>query len=158
MKFGVAVQALCDAGVDFVVIGGVAGNLHGSATVTFDLDICFSRNSANLPRLVQALAPFHPRPREFPANLPFIWDAATLRNASVFTLDTDLGKVDLLAEVLGVGSFDEVKACAVEVEAYGRRFAALNLPGLIQAKRATGRPKDLSALPELESLLEAQKE
>lgn len=39
MKFGVAVQALCDAGVDFVVIGGVAGNLHGSATVTFDLDI-----------------------------------------------------------------------------------------------------------------------
>ncbi|HEY7389780.1 MAG TPA: hypothetical protein VH640_14785 [Bryobacteraceae bacterium] len=158
MKFGVAVQALCDAGVDFVVIGGVAGNLHGSALVTFDLDICYSRSSTNLVRLVDAPAPFHPRPREFPAGLPFIWDSATLCNITILTLDTDLGKVDLLAEVSGVGPFEDVRAHAVEVEAYGRRFAALNLTSLIQAKRASGRPKDLSALPELESLLEAQEE
>jgi hypothetical protein len=122
MKFGVAVQALCDAGVDFVVIGGVAANLHGSAAVTFDLDICYSRSSINLPRLVQALAPFHPRPREFPTELPFVWDAATLRNITVLTLDTDLGKVDLFAEILGVGSFEEVKACAVELMEDGSRL------------------------------------
>jgi len=55
-----AFHALCDAGVDFVVIGGVAATLHGSAYVTFDLDICYSSASANLKRLKEALAPFHP--------------------------------------------------------------------------------------------------
>jgi hypothetical protein len=63
MQFEKAVQTLCDAGVDFVVIGGLAATLHGSAQVTYDLDICYSRASANLRRLVEALAPFHPRPR-----------------------------------------------------------------------------------------------
>jgi hypothetical protein len=155
MQFEKAVQALCDARVDFVVIGGLAATLHGSAQVTYDLDICYSRASANLHRLVEALANFHPRPRGFPADLPFIWDEATLRNGTVFTLQTDIGEIDLLAEVTGLGAFDEVKQQAITVEAFDRQIATLNLPGLIRAKRATGRDKDLIALAELESLLEA---
>ena len=58
MQFERAVQALCDADVDFVVIGGLAATLHGSAQVTYDLDICYSRAYANLRRLIEALAPF----------------------------------------------------------------------------------------------------
>jgi hypothetical protein len=104
MQFENAVQALCDAGVDFVVIGGLAATLHGSAQVTYDLDICYSRALANLHRLIDALAPFHPRPRGIPFGLPFVWDAATLRNGTVFTLQTDLGEIDLLAEVTGLGA------------------------------------------------------
>jgi hypothetical protein len=156
MQFERALQTLADAGVDFVVIGGVSATIHGSARVTFDLDICFSRVSANLQRLVSALAAFHPRPRGFPEGLPFVWDAGTLRNATVLTLQTDLGDLDLLAEVAGVGTYDEVQACSVLVDAFDRRIATLDLPGLIRAKRASGREKDLAALPELESLLEAQ--
>jgi hypothetical protein len=133
MQFAAAIQALCDSGVDFVVIGGVAANLHGSAVVTFDLDVCYSRASANLSRLTRGLAPFHPRPRGFPAEVPFVWDEATLRNATVLTLQTDLGELDLLAEVAGLGSFDEVRANAIEVEAFGRKILALDLPGLIQS-------------------------
>jgi len=53
MQFEKAVQALCDARVDFVVIGGLAATLHGSAQVTYDLDICYSRASANLRRLTE---------------------------------------------------------------------------------------------------------
>ena len=71
MEFERAFQALCDAGVEFVVIGGVSGTLHGSARVIYDLDICFSRSSANLKRLVSALAPFHPRLRDLPAGCRF---------------------------------------------------------------------------------------
>ncbi len=41
------------------------------------------------------------------------------------------------------------------MEAFGRQISVLNLPALIQTKRAAGRPKDILALPELESLLEA---
>jgi hypothetical protein len=62
------VQLLCDAGVDFVVIGGAAATFHGSVRVMYDLDIYYSRYSrvsSNVKRLVAALAPFHPRPRGF---------------------------------------------------------------------------------------------
>lgn len=155
MQFETAVQALCDGGVDFVIIGGVAATLHGSAMVTYDLDVCYSRAASNLRRLKEALAPFHPRPRGIPGSLPFIWDEATLRNVSVLTLETDIGEIDLLAEVAGLGAFEQVKAHSARVEAFGREIDALDLRGLIQAKRAAGRPKDLAALAELESLLEA---
>src|SRR5277367_3511131 len=121
MQFENAVQALCDAGVDFVVIGGLAATLHGSAQVTYDLDICYSRVAVNLRRLVEALAPFHPRLRGIPDGLPFVWDETTLRNGTVFTLQTDIGEIDLLAEVTGLGAFDEVKQHSITVEARSRR-------------------------------------
>jgi hypothetical protein len=155
MQFQTAIQALCDAGVDFVVIGGLAATLHGSAQVTYDLDICYSRVSTNLRRLAAALAPFHPRPRGIPEGLPFVWDEATLRNATVFTLQSDVGEIDLLAEVTGLGTFDDVKRHSMTIDAFDRQIATLDLPGLIRAKRATGRDKDLTALAELESLFEA---
>lgn len=138
MQFETAVQTLCDAGVDFVVIGGVSAAFHGSARLTYDLDICYSRASANLRLLAAALAPFHPRPRGFPAGVPFVWDEGTLRNGTVFTLQTDVGEIDLLAEVAGLGAFDDVMKHSITVEAFGRRIATLDLPGLIQAKRAAG--------------------
>ncbi|MEO8025246.1 MAG: hypothetical protein ABI823_02170 [Bryobacteraceae bacterium] len=155
MEFETAIQALCDAGVDFVVIGGLSATLHGSAAITFDLDIFYARTQSNLRRIVAALEPYHPRPREFPPGLPFVWDEATVRNGSMLTLHTDAGDVDLLAEVAGLDSFDAVKATAIEVQAFGRRICILDLPSLIRAKRAAGRPKDLLALPELESLNDA---
>jgi len=156
MNFDAAVQALVDGGVEFIVIGGWSAIIHGSSFTTNDLDIFFPRNPDNLHRLVGALAPFHPRPRDFPAELPFLWEEATLRNGTVFTMTTDFGIVDLLAEVTGLGSFEEVKATAVAVDAFGRRVLTLDLSSLIRAKRAAGREKDLRALPELESLLEAE--
>ena len=156
MEFESALKALCDAEVEFVVIGGVAASFHGSARVTYDLDVCYLRTAENLRRLAKALAPYHPRPRGFSEELPFIWDESTLRNGSLFTLVTDLGEIDLLGEVLGLGAFPEVKALSIPMEAFGRRVLTLDLTGLIKAKRAAGREKDLSALPELESLLEAE--
>jgi hypothetical protein len=156
MEFEEAVQTLVDAGVEFVIIGGVSASFNGSARVTYDLDICYSRTASNLRRLAAALAPFHPRPRGFPAELPFLWDERTLQGGTVFTLATDLGAIDLLAEVAGLGAYDRVKAHSIMVEAFDRRVATLDLPSLIQSKRAAGRERDLSALPELESLLEAE--
>ena len=155
MQFEKAIQVLCDSGVEFVVIGGLSATFHGSARVTYDLDICYSRAAANLHRLAESLAPFHPRPRGFPAGLPFVWDEETLRNGTVFTLQTDIGEIDLLAEVTGLGAFADVMRHSIIVEAFDRQIATLDLPGLIQAKRAAGRETDLSALAELEGLLES---
>ena len=62
-------------------------------------------------------------------------------------------EIDLLAEVAGLGAWEEVKAGAILVDAFDRKIAILDLSSLIKAKRAAGREKDLAALPELESLL-----
>jgi len=156
MNVEAAIQALVDAGVEFVIVGGWSAILNGSSYITNDLDVCFARNPENLRRLVLALAPFHPRLRDLPEGLPFIWAQATLRNATMLTLDTDLGKVDLLAEVAGLGTFEDMTGGSVVTEAFGRQVRILDLKSLIKAKRAAGRNKDLIVLPELESLLEAE--
>jgi len=156
MNFDRAVQALCDAGVEFIIIGGWSAILHGSARVTSDPEVLFARRQGNLRRLVEALAPYHPRPADLPQGLPFIWDEATLRNGTIFTLTRELGRIDLLGEVSGLGSFEEVEALSLIVDAFGRQVRTLDLRSLIATKRAAGREKDLLALPELESLLEAQ--
>ncbi len=139
--------------VQYVVIGGVAAIAHGSATLTFDLDLCYARDEVNLEQLARALAPFRPRLRGVADDVPFKFDGSTLRNGLNFTLSTDAGDLDLLGEVSGVGTYREVLANSDEIEIYQRKCQVLKLDALIRAKKATGRPKDLNALPELEALL-----
>jgi hypothetical protein len=155
VKFDLLVQALVDAEVDFVLIGGWAAILHGSVTTTRDIDICFSRAPENLRRIVASLAPFQPRLRDLPPELPFLWDPATIANGTTFTLATSAGALDLLAEVDGLGDYEAVKASSKLVHAFDRQLWTLDLKGIIASKRATARPKDLLVLPELESLLES---
>ena len=103
MLFRELLETLSRAEVRFVVICGVALVLRGSVRLTVDLDICYARDKANLDRLAAALAPLHPRLRGTPKELPFIWDAQTLRSGLNFTLKTDAGDVDVLGEVTGIG-------------------------------------------------------
>ena len=69
-----------------------------------------------------------------------------------FTLVTDLGNIDLLGEIAGFGSYEEIVANSETVELYGIPCRILTLDGLIRAKRAAGREKDLRLIPELEAL------
>src|SRR5690606_22853045 len=117
-----------------------------------------SRSKDNLERIVKALAPYKPRPRGFPEGLPFIWEASTLANGSVFTLDTSIGDIDLLSEVKGLGDFADVLAASEKFELWGFNVNVLSIDGLIAAKKATGREKDITALKHLEALREATSE
>jgi len=155
-QFQQTIGVLHDAGVDFVVIGGVAITAHGSAHITYDLDISYSRSRENIERLVKALAPYHPRLRGAPTNLPFHLDTGTVTRGLNFTLDTDLGDIDLLGEVAGIGMYPAVLASSIALEIFGYTCRVLSLEGLIRAKRAAGRPRDLAALPELEARREAE--
>jgi len=141
-----------DAKVEIVVIGGVAMNAQGSAYVTFDLDLCYRRTKENIARMCDALAPHQPRLRGAPENLPFRLDAETVGRGLNFTLITNLGDLDLLGEVAGIGSYDAVLQTSELREIEGKKYLVLSLAGLIQSKRAAGRKKDLNALPELEGL------
>ena len=94
------IPPLVRANVDFILIGGMAAILHGSARVTFDVDVVYSRTHENIERLSIALAPHRPYLRNAPSGLPFAWDTKTIRNGLNFTLTTDLGDIDLLAKLL----------------------------------------------------------
>lgn len=143
--------------VEFVIIGGLAAVLHGSAYVTADMDICYSRKRENLENLARALESFHPSLRAIADQIPFRLDAAALRYGMNFALTTDAGDVDILGEVTGMGSYEQVATQAEEIEIFSVRCKVLSLEGLIKAKRAVGRAKDLRLLPELEALLEISK-
>ncbi len=147
-------QVLTGNDVHFVIIGGVAANLHGSARATFDLDLVYSRERGNLAKLVKALAPFRPYLRGAPPGLPFKFDEPTVKNGLNFTLDTALGDLDLLGEVVGGGNYEQLTPHTVEIEAFGLRCKCITLERLIQLKRAAGRPKDLESIAELQLLLE----
>jgi hypothetical protein len=152
--FGTLVARLIDAGVELIVVGGVAAAAHGAARTTLDLDVVYRRAPANLQRLADALAPLSPYPRGAPAGLPFLWDARTLANGLNFTLVTTLGDIDLLGEITAGGGYEDLLPHTVELEIFGRRSRCIDLESLIRVKRAVGRPKDFEALAELELLLE----
>ena len=141
--------ALDDNEVDFVVIGAVALVLHGSARVTRDLDICYSRDRANVERLATALKPFRPTLRGAPENLPFTLDVATLQAGLNFTLRSLAGDLDLLGEVTGIGMYPAVRRMSQVMKVYDRDVRVLSLDGLERAKRAAGRLKDLVDLAEI---------
>jgi predicted nucleotidyltransferase len=146
--------ALHDAGVEFIIVGGVAARAHGSARLTDDVDVSYSRTPGNLARIVSALAPLNPYLRGAPPGLPFDWSAATLRAGLNFTLTTTAGSIDLLGEITGGGGYDDLLPHALTLVIFGRETHLLDLPWLIRVKRAAGRPKDLEVIAELEALQE----
>jgi hypothetical protein len=149
-------RLLGESRVNCVIVGGVAAAIHGSLLLTNDLDVCYSRDAANLERLAEALQSVHARLRNVPEGIPFILDAETLAKGLNFTFTTDIGDLDLLGEVLGVGKYDEVLSNSITIDLFNYRFAVIDISKLIAAKRAAGRPKDLIALPELEAIQQAQ--
>jgi hypothetical protein len=145
-------QALVRERVDFVVVGGVAASLQGSARVTNDLDICYDTADENLKRLAALLKTLNATLRGADADLPFVIDTRTFRDCPLLTLMTDEGFLDVMDHVSGVGAYAEARRAAEWVEWDGLGFYSLSLAGIIDAKKATGRRKDREHLIELEAI------
>ena len=150
--FAATLGALVRHDVAFIVVGGAAAIAHGSVRLTSDLDIVYQRSPANLDKLVTALAEYNPYLRGAPPGLPFQWDRATLQRGLNFTLISSLGEIDLLGEIPGGGTYQDLLPGAIEISVFGMRCRCLSLPQLIRAKRAAGRPRDLEVLAELEAI------
>jgi predicted nucleotidyltransferase len=148
-------EGLTRADVRFVVIGGIAGVAHGSTRRTDDLDICYDPSTSNVQRLVGLLNAWHAHlrlPHEDGAKLPFVIDGRTFRDTPILTLQTNLGNLDLLDRVAGVGDYEAVAANSQLVNVGPIELRVLTLEALIAAKRATGRPRDQEHLIELRAL------
>ena len=143
---------LAEAEVAYVVVGGMAAVLHGADIVTIDLDVCYEPAADNRRRLVAALEPLEPYPRGWEPGLPFAWDARALTDTPFLTLTTSAGAIDLLVDVPGIGEYQAVRAASDAFDVASHAVRVLSLDALINAKRATARPKDLVVLPVLEAL------
>lgn len=145
-------HVLVDNQIEFVLIGGLAMRAHGSAHVTEDMDVCYSRTGDSIAALARALGPIHPYMRGAPTGLPFRFDSATIQAGLNFTLQTDLGDLDFLGEVSGVGAYPQAQSMSVERDLFGMKVRVLSVDGLLAAKRASGRVKDRNHILELEEL------
>lgn len=148
-------EALQRHRVRFVVIGGVAGNAHGSATATLDLDVCYARESKNLEALAAALQDLKATLRGAEPGLPFRLDAPTIRSGLNFTFSTVAGDFDCLGEASGY-TFEILAPNAEAMVLGGREVLVASLDDLIRMKRAAGRLKDLVEIENLSKLREVR--
>jgi predicted nucleotidyltransferase len=151
------VQLLNRYGVRYIVIGGWAAIIHGSARSTNDVDVVYARDLENIGLLANAVHIWNPYLRGAPLGLPFRWDEPTIRAGLNFTLTTDHGDLDLLGEVAGGGTYEKLLPFTSEVTVAGLSCRVVTLERLIHLKRAAGRPKDLEVVAELQALLEEQR-
>jgi hypothetical protein len=155
--FGRLLAALVGGDVEFIIIGGVAATAHGSAHVTADLDIVYSRGPENVARLAHALAPLSPYLRGAPPGLPFRFDADTIWRGLNFTLVTTAGDLDVLGEATGGGTYQALLPRSEARTLLGLEVRFVDLETLIRLKRAAGRPKDLERIAELEAIEEERR-
>jgi hypothetical protein len=155
----VALRILQDHEVRFLLIGGVAGRLWGSPSLTNDTDVCYASDDANRERLAAALRALDARLRGVDDDVPFVLDAATLASAQTFTFSTSAGALDVLAEPAGTRGFDELMANAEQFDlGDGLVVLVCSLDDLIRMKRAAGRPKDRIELEVLAAVREERDE
>jgi hypothetical protein len=149
---------LKDSGLEFVIIGGVCVVFHGALMATFDLDICCPFGVENVRKIESAVKDLNPVHRLTANKLPLEVTRSSFGALKNLYLQTDLGKLDCLGEVTGVGNFDEVKRQSLVAHLSYGEFRFLNLDALIAAKKNIGREKDLDAVRLLTTLKESKEQ
>lgn len=157
LKANPLLRALTDHGVDFVIVGGMAGLAHGSSYPTYDLDVAYARDRENIGRLVAALRAIGVTLRGAPVDLPFQLDARTIENGANFTFDSPYGSFDVLGDVAGVASYGELWGEAVAATVEDVEVKVASIDHLIAMKRAANRPKDQLAVEEYIVMADEQK-
>ncbi|NQV32202.1 MAG: nucleotidyltransferase [Phycisphaeraceae bacterium] len=143
--------------IDFVLVGGFAAVTHGASTLTQDVDVCCDFSIDNLLRLSRALADIHPVHRMTPQKLPLELTPESCKSLKNLYLDTDMGQLDCLSSVMGVGSYDQVRQSSCQISLPGGPCRVLDLDALIESKKAMNRPRDLEAVLQLETIRDRRK-
>ena len=146
------IRLLAASGVDFIVVGMVAGVLRGAPVTTVDLDIVHRRGADNVSRLLQVLRELEAVYRHDPRRLRP--QESHLVGAGHQLLTTKHGDLDCLGSVGDEQCYEDLLARApqLELEA-GLAVRVIDLPTLIELKEKAGRPKDVAVLPVLRATL-----
>lgn len=148
---------LIESPIDFVIVGGFAAVLHGCNQTTRDLDICLLLSPDQIPHLRDALMAIHPKHRKMPEKLSFFDHPKDLTNIKSLHLETDLGILDIISTVPGVGEYYDVLKNSDEIELYGKNCFLMSIDDLIKSKKTLGRHRDLIVVDELEAIKQEKK-
>lgn len=143
---------LLEAGVEFIVVGGMAAAIHGSTRNTDDLDVAAPFTRQNMERLLAALTPLRPRNAARPDLGTISASPDELSRYRNLYLTTDKGRLDILGEVPPLGGYAEVDAEAEKIPFLGRTCKVIGLDQLITIKESIGRPKDRETAVELKAI------
>ncbi len=147
-------KRLTQTDVSFVVIGGFAAAAYGCTLVTQDIDLCCDFSPENLMRLQKALNGLHPVHRMTPNRKPLeltLENAAGLKN---LYLNTDMGTLDCLSFVEGIGDFGQALKASRKIETDGLTLSILTIDALIRTKEVMWRPRDRQAVIQLKAIRE----
>ena len=143
-------RKLSEDGVEFVVVGGIAANFHGSALATFGCDVVIDLDAGNLDRLAKALSGFSPTFRDRKQPQSFDKAMAAKGGWKNLYLETTAGVLDCRGDIKGLGDFGACRLRSVEADFGAFTIRFLSREALIEAKKAMGRPKDLLTVAQLE--------
>jgi hypothetical protein len=141
-------RALAEHGVDYVLIGGLAVQTHGHVRTTNDADLIPAPDPANLKRLAAALRSLDARvlnPGEETTEI----NASMLPRATIWQFITRDGGIDVVHEVPGGRSYEELSKATLRVQLGDIEVPVVGLDDLIQMKLARGRPVDLADVASL---------
>lgn len=145
-------KVLIDAEVEFFVCGGVAAKAHGLRKKINDLDIVYRRSNGNFRKIVDALAPLNPYPRGLEPGQEVPWNVSVLRDSYSLITSTDLGDLDLIAELSGGGTYQALRKQTTRLQALGLECDVLNIVPLADHLIESGRPKDVRLAERLRSM------
>lgn len=140
-------------GVDYLVIGGFAVIAHGHIRATKDIDLVASEQRENLERLAAALRELRARVRGVDGeHLPVDpTNPDDLASGANWTMVTDAGWVDFMAEPPGAASYPQMRARSVQRRVRNVDIPIIGMDDLIRMKTAAGRPRDLADIAALTS-------
>lgn len=158
MKIAELLQSLADKQVQYVLVGGLAVQLHGFLRATFDIDLVLAMNDENLERFIAVakhygLTPAIPVPIDSLKNASQIDQWRREKGMLAFSLrepQTGGSVVDVL--VRPEVSFESLIANAVIGELFGRQVPIASIADLLAMKRVADRPKDRIDIVALEKI------
>ena len=143
---------LADEGVEVIVVGMAAAILQGVPTTTWDLDVVHRRTPENVERLLHVLRDIKAIARRDPRHLEP--NETHLIGPGHVLLETRFGDFDCLGAIDGGRAYEDLLAGSVVIDFEGRPIRVLTLREILAVKKRAARPKDLAAIPYIESTID----
>lgn len=158
MKTVELLSKLVQQSVDFVLVGGMAVQLHGYMRMTYDVDLVLAMNDDNLSRFIDTaknfgLAPVIPVPIDSLKNAELIDKWHREKGMLAFAL-REPGIAGSVIDVLVRPdvSYERLAADAINGELFGRQIKVASIDHLLEMKRIANRPKDQLDIAALEKI------
>ena len=134
-----------EEGVKYVLVGGIAVNIHGYSRYTQDLDLFILADLENSKRVIKALI-------KFGAPMNNISEKDFCREGTIFQMGVKPDRIDVLTEISGI-KFDEVYKNAEDIKLHDFSCKIISIEDLIKNKLASGRNRDLDDVENLEEII-----